>query len=32
MDLINLKENIDHLKEYFCLCSKEWGFKKIVKK
>lgn len=25
MHLVNLKENIDYLKEYFCLCSKEWG-------
>jgi len=25
MDLINLKNNIEFLKEYFFLCSKEWG-------
>ena len=28
MKLINLKENENYLKEYFCLCSKEWGSSK----
>lgn len=30
MKLINLKEDKDYLKEYFMLCSKEWGSNKSI--
>lgn len=32
MKVINIKENINYLKEYVKLCSLEWGSKKIVNK
>ena len=25
MEILNIKNNINHLKEYFSLCSLEWG-------
>ena len=30
MKLVNLKENKNYLKEYFMLCSKEWGSNKSI--
>ena len=32
MKLVNLKENKNYLKEYFMLCSKEWGSNKSIEK
>ena len=31
MEIINIKDNIDYLKEYFKLCNLEWGDKKSSK-
>ena len=31
MEIINIKNNINYLKEYFSLCSLEWGSQKTKK-